>query len=314
MNTLYMMIGLPASGKGHFAEEIGYGEFAFVVESDAMRENLYGDANVQGNPVDVFKAVEDKVLSYFEMGQDVVMDATNISYKRRMAFLQKMPKDVRKVAVMVYCPVAECMDNQRERGRNVPIDIIMRMWKNFDSPFYGEGWDEIRYINNNRNPIYKPDVKNIWAGMINFAQDNPNHEFSVGVHCDAVVDNLEVEEFTYESAVLTVSAKWHDMGKVWTKVFHNMKGETTEIAHYYNHENVGAYEIVGMLLNANGIDNPHSFITDVSTVIRFHMRPYMMFTEKSKDKFRRLVGDKVFNWVIKLNVADREGKGEGDSE
>jgi len=42
------------------------------------------------------------------------------------------------------------------------------------------------------------------------------------------------------------------------------------------------------------------------------MRPYMMFTEKSKDKFRRLVGDRVFNWVIKLNAADREGK--GDSE
>jgi predicted kinase len=312
MTTLYMMIGLPASGKGHFANIIANEEFAFIVESDAIRKELYGDECIQGKPEDVFKVAQDRILGYLRDNLDVVFDATNISYKWRMVFLQQVPKDVRKVAVMVYCPVGECFDNMLQRGREVPTEVITRMWKNFDVPFYGEGWDEVRYINNSRNPIYRPEPEGIWFAMEGFQQDNPNHAHTVGIHCDEVVKNLSVIDETYEAAVLTISAKWHDMGKIWTKTFRNMKGETTEIAHYYNHENVGAYEIVGMLLNANGIDNPHSFITDVSSVIRFHMRPYMMFTEKSKDKFRRLVGDRVFNWVIKLNTADREGK--GDSE
>ena len=314
MATVYVMIGLPASGKGHFANIIANENFAFICEADAVRKELYGDASVQGDPKVVFDTLHAKMLYYLRDDLDVVFDATNISYKKRMEFLRQVPAGIMKVAVMVYCPVGECMDNQRERERQVPHDVIVRMWKNFDVPFYGEGWDEIRYINNNRNSVYKPVAENLWKDMMVFQQDNPHHAFTLGEHCNEVVDSLDVEESSYNAAVLTVSAKWHDNGKLWTKVFHNMKGEVTDIAHFYNHENVGAYEIVGMLLNADGITNPAYFITDVSTVVRFHMRPYMIPTEKARKKFHTLVGDKVYTWVITLNEADREGKGEEDSE
>jgi hypothetical protein len=43
---------------------------------------------------------------------------------------------------------------------------------------------------------------------------------------------------------LSFPAKYHDIGKEATKAFFDMKGNATEIAHYYNHQNVSSYEII----------------------------------------------------------------------
>lgn len=41
-----------------------------------------------------------------------------------------------------------------------------------------------------------------------------------------------------------MAARFHDVCKYKCKVFHNAKGEPTEEAHYYNHENVSAYDFI----------------------------------------------------------------------
>lgn len=57
MNKLYMMIGLPASGKSTIAKEISESEGAVIVSSDEIRKE-FGDVNDQSQNVKVFKEAE----------------------------------------------------------------------------------------------------------------------------------------------------------------------------------------------------------------------------------------------------------------
>ena len=44
---------------------------------------------------------------------------------------------------------------------------------------------------------------------------------------------------------LIIAASLHDVGKKFVKAFKNSRGEPSEIAHFYNHHNVGSYFAIG---------------------------------------------------------------------
>ena len=79
-----------------------------------------------------------------EEWQNMIYDATNINYKKRMAFLQKINKmDVEKIAIMVATPYNECLERNASRERQVPEEVIKRMYYNFYVPQCFEGFDDI---------------------------------------------------------------------------------------------------------------------------------------------------------------------------
>ena len=57
MITLFITIGLPGSGKSHWASE----QDAKVVSSDAIREELFGDVNDQNHNNEVFNEVHNRI-------------------------------------------------------------------------------------------------------------------------------------------------------------------------------------------------------------------------------------------------------------
>ena len=60
MIKLYMMIGLPASGKSTIAKEIAKSEDAIIVSSDEIRRE-FGDVNDQSQNEKVFEEVEKRL-------------------------------------------------------------------------------------------------------------------------------------------------------------------------------------------------------------------------------------------------------------
>lgn len=60
MNKLYMMIGLPASGKSTIAKELSESEDAVIVSSDEIRKE-FGDINDQSQNTKVFEEVEKRL-------------------------------------------------------------------------------------------------------------------------------------------------------------------------------------------------------------------------------------------------------------
>lgn len=87
-----MLCGLPGSGKSTYAKKLSQETKSIVCSSDAIREELCGDENLQENNEDVFKILHKRIKENLKIGNNVVYDATNINSKRRRAFLSELKR------------------------------------------------------------------------------------------------------------------------------------------------------------------------------------------------------------------------------
>ena len=88
MTNFYMLVGLPGSGKSNIAKKMKEENPKIqIFSSDELRKELWGNENTQGNNSVLFKELHNRIKFCLENGVDCIYDATNISSKRRMAFL-----------------------------------------------------------------------------------------------------------------------------------------------------------------------------------------------------------------------------------
>ena len=298
MNKLFMMIGIPASGKTSLAEQIAKSEDAEIVSSDNIRKELYGDENIQGDNNKVFRILQERIINGLKYNKNMIYDATNISYKTRIAFLQRLNKlEVEKIAIMVATPYVDCLIRNAQRERKVPEEVIKRMYYNFYVPQYFEGFDDIQIIHNEILPIKWDEL----LEKMDISQDNPHHSLSILEHCKKTQELLNKEELRWYTKDVGLL---HDIGKLETKTFINSKGETTDTAHYYNHEKVGAYI---SCLNIDGLWQMGVVDTiERAKLIQWHMLPWTKMSEKTEQKYKKLLGENFWNDLMILHKADEE--------
>lgn len=299
-NKLFMMIGLPASGKSTIAKEISESEGAIIVSSDEIRKELLGDINDQSNNELVFKEVEKRIIEGLKEG-NVIYDATNINYKKRIAFLQRLNKlEVEKIAIMVATPYEDCLIRNSQRERKVPEEVIKRMYYNFYVPQYFEGFDDIQIKYTNDYMFFFSDLEDI-------KQDNPHHSLTVLEHCKKTEEILQKDNKRL-SIPINFASRLHDIGKLKTKTFINAKGETTDIAHYYNHEKVSAYDSLFYINLRSRVEVmlDKEFVLETIKLIQWHMLPWTKMSEKTKQKYKKLLGEKFWNDLMILHKADEE--------
>lgn len=300
MSNLIVLCGLPASTKSTFAKELQrmYTN-SVIVSSDEMRERTYGDERIQGDNNKLFEAIYAEIISFLKDGKTVIFDATNILAKNRIHLLNTVGKyATEKHCVVVATPYHKCLEFNSRRTRFVPEQVINHMWKQFTCPQYYEGWNTIEIIYPVGYDTSHYTIKEYLGEADVFEQDNYHHTMTLGNHTKAVADFIKSK--TTDERII-YSALLHDNGKLYTKTFKNMKGEDTEIAHYYNHNNVGAYESLFYLKNENIKTND---IVWISGIIGFHMRPHSITTDKAKKKFVDLVGEKMYADIMILHEAD----------
>lgn len=286
--TFFMLVGLPGSGKSRFARELkdSITKPTIHLSSDAIRGELFGDENSQEDNARVFYEMKKRTFEALSEGKNVVYDATNITRKSRQ-IVAELPEYVRKECVIVYAPIEICIKRDENRERTVGRDVIDRMVKSFQPPFFDEGFDSIG-VDYNYND-YIEDEQNALIDAMRIPHDSPHHTYDVYDHC------IAAEEYLYENfspvyeeyknsnyyRTLLMAAKYHDIGKPYVKHWTNSKGEPTEYAHYYNHQNVGAYL---------------SYNLDYSTVelawlIGNHMEPY--FNSKYYKNLPKFLKDRI---------------------
>lgn len=300
MNKPYfiMLVGLPGSGKSTYAKELAEKIEAVICSSDVIRKELCGDENSQDNNEEVFKLLHSRIKDNLKKGISVIYDATNINSKRRRAFLSEL-KNISciKKCVIMAVPFEECCEQNISRDRIVSYEVIERMYKNWNTPYWFEGWDEI--VLKFKDNFEIANVIGTWLNNYDdYVQSNPHHSMSLGKHCRAVGNDL------IGNNLLECAGYLHDCGKPFTKSFVNSKGEETYIAHYYQHHCVGAYDSL-FYLYPSGVDK-----LDVSILINLHMMPYFWekdkeHGDKTRDKYKKLWGDVLFNNVMKLHMADK---------
>lgn len=263
-----MVVGLPGSGKSTYIEKY-YANFC-IHSSDVIREELFGNINNQDNNKQVFATLHKRVKEDLINGKNVVYDATNVGWKRRKAFVQELSNiECHKECILIATPFELCVQRNKNRDRVVPYFVIERMYRNFDIPWYNEGWDSIviTYANTDAMKQYG-DWSRFVIDHLDFAQDSKWHTETLGDHCLKTLQYVKTHEadLTPRNLLETkIAAALHDCGKPFCKTFEDSKGEPSDFAHYYNHENVGAYNSL-FYGKEDGVDN-----LLVAALIRYHM-------------------------------------------
>lgn len=305
MKKFIMLIGLPGSGKSTLARVLAKNVFASVYSSDQIREELLNDVNSQDANQMVFDEVKKRIKNDLLKGDSeyVVMDATNISKKRRIGFLRDLKKiECEKHAIWMCTPIEECLKRNRERERVVPDEVIDRMYKNFNPPHKSEGFDRIEIvIPGNSEEVSKYTEAAFFELADNYNQENKHHKLTLGEHCRKTQET--VASYT-ANPLLQIAARLHDNGKPYTASYVNGRGETTTEKHYYQHHCVGSYNIPLYMWNMDkNMDN--DVVLYIANVVYYHMHPMMEWkTEKNVQKSRELLGDRMFYDIMLLNLAD----------
>ncbi|MEL7077533.1 MAG: ATP-binding protein [Cyanobacteria bacterium J06648_1] len=122
----HLLIGLPASGKSTFAQQLSQQiPNSVVVSTDTMRARLYGDEMVQGD----WNRIENLVIEHVRLAisyeQIVIYDATNVQLAWRNSFLDKV-SDLNSewIAWWLKTPVNVCKNLNKYRSRQVPNQVI----------------------------------------------------------------------------------------------------------------------------------------------------------------------------------------------
>lgn len=301
--TLVMIVGLTASGKSTYANNLAEDIKATVFSSDALREEMFGDINYQGDNQKLFQELHKRVKEHLKSGNNAVYDATNLNSKRRRAFLNELTKiPCEKKCVIMATPFEQCLENNRNRDRQVPEDAMWRMYKSWQTPAMFEGWDsiDINYWEGSKRSINALDYIN---SLMYFIQDNPHHTFTLGYHMvrayKFVCGNPNTDiDVTYATSL-------HDIGKAKCKTYINSHGNQCEYAHFYSHENVGAYDVLFFDFYHEQTDE---LTLAVSLLINLHMNFYNFDRSpnpyKLHEKYKKLWGIDIYNKVALLHEAD----------
>lgn len=307
MTNLITLVGLPGSGKSNWAKiyKSTQGNVE-IVSSDSLRGELYGAEETQGNNTDLFNKIHQTIVDHLTGGKDVIFDATNLVTKHRIQFLKFInahTRGVHKKAVVFCTTYATCLERNGIRSRSVPENVVKRMRESFTCPQYYEFWDEIELLYDDLFLAFEMgeyDGKKILPPMFGFNQDNHHHTETLYNHTVDVLLAVQDECFEIRNAALL-----HDYGKLFTKMFRDARGNPSDIAHYYGHENVGAYESLFFLKTGGALDKE---IIYTAGIIQNHMRMNNATTEKSRLKLFNMVGEQMYNDLEVLHLADTKGK------
>lgn len=317
MSKFIMLVGLPASGKSTYAYSGQLKDEGFNIHSsDLIREELLGDSKDQTGNQKVFQTLHKRIKDDLAKGVNTVYDATNISYKRRMAFLREIERfKSKKICVFFATPYEDCITRDSLREFPVGEEVIKKMYKNIWIPQREEGWDEIEVILDYKRGTY--DLKTFLDSLKDYDQDTPFHELTLGQHMHStyikIYKNLmepRIDLTRHENLLL--AAKMHDIGKPFTRDY----DEEKERATYYQHHLTGGYDALFYLSDSHFFEpltrmsiQEEMYIGDIMEVcglIQWHMYPYNVKQESTRIRFLNTVGKDRYEKIMFLHKADKE--------
>jgi len=150
MNTLYVLVGVPASGKSTWVKNQDWARHIPVVSTDRFVEEYaqkegktYSDVFDGYMPIAV-RLMANQVLICQANKRDIIWDQTSTSVVTRAKKIRMLP-EYRKIAVVFPTPpIDELQKRLASRpGKVIPWEVVQNMIDNWEQPTLEEGFDEI---------------------------------------------------------------------------------------------------------------------------------------------------------------------------
>ena len=260
--SLILLVGIPGSGKTTYAETYNRVRPNIHLSSDLIRKELWGNEATQGDNNEVFSLMQSRAIEALNNGKTVVYDATNITRKDRSYIISLCPKFVKIECHIIWAPIETCIERDAARERTVGKEVINRMLKRFQAPWYDEGIDKIVTIWNTNEGFNQEAYVNNLIDATDIPHDNPHHTLNIKEHCNEAYRYAIKNSFP---SYMLMAAKYHDIGKPYVKAFIDSKGNPSEHAHYYQHQCVSTWMYYGI--------DKWNFFT--AWLISTHMDPYL---------------------------------------
>lgn len=324
---LIVTVGIPGSGKTSWVKdyiEENKDKNIEVISSDEIRKELLNDIKNQSKNKEVFDVMKKRTKESLSNGHITIYEATNISSKRRRALLKEMKKYYSKaICLFKYKNLIDCIVDNDTRNKRVPDEVIERMYKNIEIPHKCEGFDEIiidydigrkLYINNRRKiglgmdkerftecDSYKEYIDLLielgLSSCVEMSQDSKWHNLSLSKHMYFCYKKIkEVDKLDKN---LLIASMLHDISKPIAKT----EDKENRYCHYYNHENMSAYDVINILIKYTKFCDRD--IMDIAWLINNHM---IFKNGYSSEKLVRKIGYLNYARLLALHNADNSAK------
>jgi predicted kinase len=155
----YMMVGFPASGKSTWISQNYFHNNGVICSSDGILEriavlegktyNEIFESNIKEATNIFFDIIKKSVLE----NKNILVDRTNLTVKSRKKILDLIPKNYKKIAIVIECPDEEIYNKRlnSRSGKTIPSSVVESMKKSFEFPTHSEGFHTILTINSIKN-------------------------------------------------------------------------------------------------------------------------------------------------------------------
>jgi predicted kinase len=146
-----IMVGTPLSGKSFWIKE-NYPDTNVISRDEIVMEvygsNDYNEAFANVNQKEVNKRLEEKFIEANILKQNVIIDMTHMTPKRRKHHLGYFDDDFYKVAVTFpFLSEKEYFKRNVKRNieenKNIPLKVLEDMKRNYSEPTRSEGFNKI---------------------------------------------------------------------------------------------------------------------------------------------------------------------------
>ena len=157
MSNLYLMCGVPGSGKTTFLKNRIKNDCSVIISRDDIRFSIVKpDEDYFSHEDEVLEIFWNKINEALAENKTVYVDQTSLTPKARKWLLQHVTGYEHACLIWIDEDLETCLErNEKRKGTRayVPRDVIRRMKQQFIPPSLDEGFYRIYYYNSKENKL-----------------------------------------------------------------------------------------------------------------------------------------------------------------
>lgn len=154
MPKLYVLVGVPGSGKSTWVQNQDWAKDCAYISTDAHVENqamlegkTYSEVFRNFMPLAV-KMMTDDVIKARAEGKDIIWDQTSTTVKSRKKKFEMLPEYYAIAVTFRTPPILDLQKRLASRpGKTIPWGVVSGMINGFENPTEEEGFRELWYVN-----------------------------------------------------------------------------------------------------------------------------------------------------------------------